>query len=173
MAVPGDRAQPPRRARPFQYSLQSALILMTATAVALSLLVASPVWLARLTAFVLGMALPMVLTVTLVYGRGPLRTFSIGALFPAGLMCLSAVGNLSYNWGAGMFAGGRPEERPVIVGFIVCACLAIVLFGLVALGVRRLVERHTAEHAERLARAAPEEPHAGAENSSLTDGPSG
>ena len=72
------------RRRPFQYSLRSMFVVTTAAAIGLSLLVAGPYWLIMLVLVIVALAIPMLLTIALIYGRGAIRTFSIGALFPAG-----------------------------------------------------------------------------------------
>ena len=70
------------RPRPFQFSLRTLIIVMTALAVVCSGLFAGPLWATVLTALLLTMLTPVAFTVAVIYGRGYLRTFSIGALFP-------------------------------------------------------------------------------------------
>ena len=51
-------------------------------AIVCSGLFAGPIWVTALTLYILGMLTPVAITVAAIYGRGYLRTFSIGALFP-------------------------------------------------------------------------------------------
>jgi hypothetical protein len=137
--------------RPFQYSLRSMLILTTGVAVALSLLVAGPVWLAMLSAAFLALAIPMALTIFLVYGRGALRTFSIGALFPAGVMLFTFVPRFSYGLGLGVFSRGDAEERLAAIIFTIGGCLVSTAFGLLAVGLRKIVEARFPPQPDRAA----------------------
>ncbi len=137
---------------PFQYSLRSMFIVMTVLAVALSGIFAGPPWLSMLTALLLGLTTPVVLTTVLIYGRGYLRTFCIGALFPAGLILVSSGPGLSYPFfGMGRFGGSPGDEIGLYVGiFVLVASIVIVVLGLVAMGVRWMVEapqrrRHEAD----------------------------
>jgi hypothetical protein len=119
-------------------------VLMTATALGLGFLVAAPLGLLALTAMLLSIAVPMVLTIGLIYGRGWLRTFCIGALFPAGILFLSAVPMLvvsvfdGFDGGPG---GDDVEERLFQGLFVVVAGIVIAAFGLLAIWVRWAVER--------------------------------
>jgi len=121
-------------------------VVTTAAAIGLSLLVASPDWLTVLLFVLLALAIPMVLTVALIYGRGRLRTFSIGALFPAGALVV-----IMFTEGAPFF-GMRSslveplEKRLFVMFFIVGACAVTVGFGFLAIWVRRIVEARTGQH---------------------------
>ena len=68
---------------PFQFSVGSLLIVCLLLAICLSNYIAGEELARFLTILLLTIAVPMVLTVALVYGRGYLRTCCIGALFPA------------------------------------------------------------------------------------------
>ena len=129
---------------PFQYSLWSMFVLMTALAIGLGFLVAAPTWLMVLVLLLLSLALPMALTVAVVYGRGRVRTFSIGALFPAGVLIFSVVPMFRGPF-YGMFdlgGGGDDLEARVVLGGVVAATgILIAAFGLLALWIRWLVER--------------------------------
>ncbi|HUT91568.1 MAG TPA: hypothetical protein VMY37_18865 [Thermoguttaceae bacterium] len=139
----------PRRS-PFQYSLRSMFVVTTAAAVALSVLVASPAWLIELVFLLLALAIPMVLTVALIYGRGRLRTFSIGALFPAGLVLSMFIqGPPLFDMPISGFPGRLDlEERFFVAFFMMAACAVIVGFGFLAVWVRRMVETSSGRHAE-------------------------
>ena len=134
--------------RPFQYSLRSMFLLMTAAAIGLSLLITGPAWLSMLTVFILGMGIPMALTISLVYSRGPLRTFSIGALFPAGVMLMGVASEFSYNWGRRIVSRADPEERLAAVVFTIGGWLMTIAFGLLALGLRKIVEARVPQHGD-------------------------
>ena len=129
---------------PFQYSLWSMFVLTTVLAIGLGLLVAAPTWLMVLLLLLVSLALPMALTVAVIYGRGRLRTFAIGALFPAGVLIFSVV-PLFRGPFYGMFdfgSGGDDLEARVILAAVVGATgILIAAFGLLALWVRWLVER--------------------------------
>jgi hypothetical protein len=124
-------------------------VVTTALAVVLSGLFAGPAWLAYVTAILLAVAAPMVLTVVLIYGRGYARTFCVGALFPLGVL-LSALGSgfLTYPfYGRGPFGRGPSvdEEARLYIGFaLVIASIVIVAFGLLAMGTRWMVEQSRA-----------------------------
>jgi hypothetical protein len=130
---------------PLQYSLRTMFIVMTVVAVVLSGVFAGPGWFSLLTGLVLAVLAPMVLTVAIIYGRSHLRTFCIGALFPAGVVFIAVVPllfDLTY------FIAQRPRrivgasgETGWFVGVsIVVAGAVIVVSGLVAVGVRWMVE---------------------------------
>ncbi len=127
---------------PFQFSLAGILIICTILAVCLSAVTSGPPWVVSLTMFLLSLAVPMSLTVTLVYGRGYLRTFCIGALFPCGVMLM---GTLSFSSILFMWSdfGGRPSRRDTgmefLIGILICG-VVIVAFGLLAMLIRWRLE---------------------------------
>jgi hypothetical protein len=127
---------------PFQYSLRTMFIMMTVLAIALSGLFAGPLWLTMLTGLFLAITAPMVLTILLVYGRGYARTFCIGALFPAGVILFAVGPGLTYPFFRMEGFGGPPKsETGLVVGiFILGASVVIVVLGLVAVGVRWMIE---------------------------------
>ncbi|OHB69766.1 MAG: hypothetical protein A2V70_16845 [Planctomycetes bacterium RBG_13_63_9] len=153
-----------RQKTPFQYSLRSMFVLMTALAVGLSFLVAGPLWLSWLTVLLLLIAAPMVLTTVLIYGRGHIRTFCIGALFPAGVLLLPA-GSIGILYIPMMlsqvgdpFDGDNPETKLWIGLAVLVGLVVIVAFGLLALGIRWLVEapqRRRPQHASSPAEMEP------------------
>ena len=127
---------------PLQYSLRTMFIVMTVLAVALSGIYAGPPWVSVLTGLALGLLAPMVLTIGAVYGRGYARTFCIGGLFPAGLILIALmpeyVDFIPHGiWGYYPTSG----EIPWRVGLsIFVGALTIVVSGLVAVGVRWMIE---------------------------------
>ncbi|MHC4179554.1 MAG: hypothetical protein ACYSWU_18740 [Planctomycetota bacterium] len=126
---------------PFQYSLRTMFIVMTVLAVALSGIFAGPEWFSVLTGMFLGLTAPMVLTVALIYGRGYVRTFCIGALFPASLGLLAIIPGLSYPFYGMRGPGPSGSETGLYVGiFVLVAGIVIIVLGLVAMGVRWMVE---------------------------------
>ena len=107
--------------------------------------------------------MPIVLTTILVYGRGYWRTFSIGALFPAGFFFIGmgiAV-FLSFSRRPSLPAFWRffedIGEVTLLTGF---SWTLIVLSGLLAMGVRLLIEglRRLAVTVPRTENAEPNEP---------------
>ena len=140
---------------PFQYSLRTMFIVMTVLAVALSGIFAGPEWLSMLTALFLALATPIVLTIALIYGGGYLRTFCIGALFPAGLILFSLGPGLSYPFfGMGRFGGSPGGEVGLYVAiFVLVAGIVIVVLGLLAIGVRWMVEAPQRRRQEAALRA--------------------
>lgn len=143
MEAPETEFKPSKVGRaPFQYSLRTMFIVMTVLAVALSGIFAGPPWLSMLTGLFLGVAAAMVLTIALIYGRGYVRTFSIGALFPAGLTLIGLLPVLTqplyYIWDS----PDRPDrDAPFYVGIsVLLAGVMIVAMGLIAMGMRWMIE---------------------------------
>ena len=129
-----------RVSRPLQYSLSTLLLVMTVSAVALSLLVAMPPIVRFIAASFFVLALPMVLTIVLIYGRGLKRTFCIGALFPSVLaVSLSSSGYYYVFLYAGV--GDTFAEAPYFPSLYAGITFALsFVFGLLAILVRVLVE---------------------------------
>jgi hypothetical protein len=127
---------------PFQYSLRTMFIVMTVVAVALSGILAGPRWLTVLTAVLLDVMTPMLLTIGLIYGRGYLRTFCIGGLFPTGAMVIAlGLEFVSYRSINVWEITGPAGEFGLSVGvFILAAYVVTIAFGLVAVGVRWMIE---------------------------------
>lgn len=149
----------PAAGGPFQFSLRAMFAVTSILAVAFSLLLAAPGLVRVIAAGCLIVALPVVLTVVLIHGRGYARTFSIGALFPATLASWCAAGpsySMLFLWEA---AAGNIE-----LGFgpaIVTAgtfSLSIAT-GLLAVLVRWLLERH-----QRRQHQEASSPHAGSQH---------
>jgi hypothetical protein len=133
---------------PFQYSLRTMLAVTAFLAVSCSLLFASPGWVRVAGALCLTLILPAMLTVLLVYGRGYVRTFCIGAVFPSGITLLSTAVILAYITFAIAFntariwqALGTLEDvgySPAI--FVGISWGLSVLVGLIGVGVRWSIE---------------------------------
>jgi hypothetical protein len=132
--------------RPWQFSLGSLLAIVTAAAVASSLLITMPSVYSTPALVFITIVLPAVLTTVAVYGRGYKRTFCLGALFPAGTMLVctasmvfvhvvSAYQNDIKDVTKFMDKVG-PYYRP-FVGFTWGACLIV---GVLCMIVRRLAE---------------------------------
>jgi hypothetical protein len=107
-----------------------------------------------LTLFVFGLLATLASTVAVVYGRGYLRTFAIGALFPCvplflwwlyyGAMALIAVTTDPSVFGGGFSPGGTPDDSVPRLGvgiYVGGMTGAILLCGLFAMLVRWLIER--------------------------------
>ena len=127
---------------PLRFSLLTIFIVMTALAIFLAGLFGLPEWLVPLTAVFFALSAPMVLTIVLIYGRGDSRTFCIGALFPAGVLLFSLVPAFSrfHVFSTGPFDPGDTDVRMYIVIFILVSCIVMLVFGLLAVGVRWLLE---------------------------------
>lgn len=140
-----DQPEAPRQQRSparFQFTLRTMLIGTTVAAVALSGVFAGPDSLAAWTVAVLSLSVPMVLIVALIYGRGYKRTFCIGALFPASWSAL--VGTLFLidpPYYEPPYYMNSLEPRLYLGLYMLVACFVIVAFGLLAMGVRWMVER--------------------------------
>jgi len=76
---------------PWQYSIQSLLILTAAVAVGCSVVFGLPDWAAGLLFLFLALTLPPVLLVVLRHGNPDQKAFALGALFPACAMLFSLV----------------------------------------------------------------------------------
>jgi len=135
----------------FRFSLASMFIFTTALALALSGTHAGSDWTARLTAVLWMILAPMSLTVWLVYGRGYAKTFAMGGLFPAALFMFLVLPELLYSVRSGFDApdpyfdsfGRSPEPEDVAQKMMILLalnCFAIVVTGLLAMGVRYMVE---------------------------------
>jgi hypothetical protein len=133
---------------PLQYSLRTMFVVMTVLAVALSGIYAGPSWVSMLTGLALSLLAPMVLTIGIIYGRGYGRTFCIGGLFPAGLIFIALIPE-SINFVPRVIGWERyyrtyPSSDEILAWrvalSIFVAAMMIVVSGLVAVGVRWMVE---------------------------------
>lgn len=141
----------PSHGRPhrFQFALSTLFLVTTIVAVLCALVFRVPVKVGMPAVMCLLVSTPVVLTVVLIYGRAYARTFSVGAMFPAGLMFLSLL--LSAH-GFDVVLVDTIEEfiGPVRPGpnyariypFVLMATYSALLVGngLLAVLVRRLVE---------------------------------
>lgn len=131
------------RPRRLQYTLRTLFALTTAAAIACAVFFALPPWVSVVAAVCVVVSMPVVLTVMLIYGRGYTRTFSIGALFPAGFCLLAPMVSyfalaLAAEYYENMFDGLEPN---IVVLVFLNVYFAVVLGnGLLAVGIRRLME---------------------------------
>jgi len=123
---------------PFQFSLRTLLIGVTAVAILCSLLVASPPWVRALTTLFLAVAVPAALTTMVIHSRGYTRTFAIGALFPA-IVPVYSFALLRGSTTERVFSDS-PEAGIELAITIAVALVFIVAVGLVAMGVRWMCE---------------------------------
>jgi hypothetical protein len=144
-------AHPP--ARPFQFSLRSMFVVTTMVAVVCGGLFAPWEWLQDFTAYYLGITVPMAVIVALIYSRGYLRTFWIGAAFPTGLLFLylATETDLPKSFKAltlDVVEYNDPYLTNLTRGLaILVATLVVVTTGLIAMGVRWVVESPQRTHA--------------------------
>ncbi len=89
--LPKPDAPPPAT---YQFSLRAMLGLTALVALFCGLLFAAPPVVRWFAAMTLNLVMPMAWTVVLTYRRGCVRTFAIGALFPAGLLLVYVAGRL-------------------------------------------------------------------------------
>jgi len=85
--------------------------------------------------------LPVVLLTALVCGRGRLRTFCVGALFPAAANLLAAAGLAITAMESRISADGPGHACLLAAALLGIPCGMSLAAGWLALGVRRLVER--------------------------------
>ncbi len=135
--VETQKGTPKRRKGCLQFSLRTHVLVMTVTALFCGLFFAAPVAVASVLLYFHYTALPVVVTVMLIYGRGYLRTFAIGAAFPGLPLPLYTYFLLeSVSVGHAIF-----ESRLVLA---LCFCVPLVMLGLygtIALAVRWLIDR--------------------------------
>jgi len=141
--------QTPNRHRPVQFSLRALLVVTTVAAVLCALLMEGPPMVRWSTGFALFFLLPLLRTVMLAYGRGYQRTFAIGAMFPCGILLLS-VGVGIYFYALAVSDGPRPtweqvgrylsNAAPALASIAGMNLVLSILFGVVALGLRWMIE---------------------------------
>jgi len=130
------------RPRRLQYSLGTLFALTTAAAIACAVFFTLPPWVSVVAAVCVVISMPVVLTVMLIYGRGYTRTFSIGALFPAGLCLSPAAASYGLQVAVNTFTEVFDSLEPNIAVLVFLnVYFAVVLGnGLLAVGIRRLME---------------------------------
>jgi hypothetical protein len=135
----GSARPDPGRIR-FQYSVATLLIVTVVVALACSAFFAMPIWVGVVGALFLVISTPAALCVVVIYARGYRRTFSIGALFPAAVFIaptfISLFG-LQFLYGP---FGDLDENRFAIPIFIAVYYVFVLANGLIAVGLRRMVE---------------------------------
>jgi hypothetical protein len=132
--------------RKFQFSLRDLFGATAALAICLALLLGSPGIIRVVTILVLIDLLPMLLTVGTVYGRGYMRTFCIGALFPVGpafvvlamFKIYYGMAILSAEWEDFWDAVDEVSTGPAILTAVLVGLS--VLFGVLAVFFRHLIE---------------------------------
>jgi len=150
----------------FQYTLRTMFIVMTVLAVALSGIYAGPPWASMLTGLALGLLAPMVLTIGTIYGRGYARTFCIGGLFPAGLIFIALIPQcidfVPRVIGWERYYRTYPSSDEILPWRVALSIFVggvmVVVSGLVALGVRWMVEAPQRRR-EREVFLCPQAPH--------------
>ena len=131
---------------PLQYSLATVLLIITFAAACFSAVLAGSGTVRLVVVLVLMVTIPMVLTVLLVYGRGYLRTFCIGALFPSGVFFLGGgsqlVNFLRFRKDMDLLlAGNSGDVRQEWLAIAILIYGAVILvFGLVAVLIRWRLE---------------------------------
>ncbi len=130
-----------------QFGLGTMLALTALVAVASSLMFRLPSSVATPLLALLTIALPVVLTAVVIYGRGYWRTFCIGALFPSGamLVCTSLMLLIhsvsAYQNSVGSWAEFTAKVGPYYRPYVGVAWLSSVFMGLLSVLVRYLTER--------------------------------
>ncbi len=156
-----DQATPrkPRRRR-FQFSLRSLLLMVSLAAVCCSGLFSGYGWLAGLTGFVIVMAATVVLVITLWYGHGNLRTFSLAALCPFGLgfAFLTSVAGPYLIVLAILIDDGDLNWGITILGGLSAYFAALITLGLFGIWVRRVIEPITSKAEAQPEESAPDDP---------------
>lgn len=131
---------------PLQFSLQTIFVVTIVLSVMFAGLFGGSAWVALGTACCLLLAVPITLTVIAIYDSSYRRTFCIGAMFPAGAMFYSGLPNLILTFqlyrtplplGGAILAPGDRWRIGIALGI---ATVAILASGLLAVGVRWLVE---------------------------------
>ena len=122
----------------FQFSLRSFLLVMTVAAVGCGLLFGAPITFAFFLVFFVFTAAPLALTIGIVYGKGYLRTFAIGAMFPGGLALLYSYVLLASGFDS---LDEDLETRIYLAAYLGGLFVLLALYGGVAMLVRWLIER--------------------------------
>lgn len=147
-----------RSHRYLQFSLGTAFALLTLVGLTLGILFAMPQEEPVLLMLPILMFAPMVFTICAVYGRGYLRTFAIGAGFPALLFFFSPYLPQIVFWRLDELLEANPNavtKRLIILAYLAVACLVFLIHGGIAMLIRWVVERWQRPEAE----TKPETPH--------------
>ncbi len=138
-----------RRRGRLQFSLRGLLVLMTVSAFVCGLLFAAPAWVGLLLVVFQCTAMPVAVTVMIIYGRGYLRTFAIGAMFPGFLALFYSYAVLLS--GLGDLDDESLQTRLMLAAYLVGLFVVMALYGGTAMVVRWLVERWQSSELEPLA----------------------
>jgi hypothetical protein len=129
----------PPEPRPFQFTLRTMFIVTTAAAVACGGLSTPIMGVQAATLLYLALLAPMMLTIAIIYGRGYVRTFAIGASFPALLAVLLAFGATVDELFDSRFWQYR-DRSPGLFLAVAVVLAVIVATGVIAMGFRWLIE---------------------------------
>ncbi len=139
-----DIDSPQAGAHRFQFSVRALLVATALLAVACSGISVAPGWGLLVILWLVTVGLPAALTTIVIYGRGYLRTFAIGAMFPAAIISVICIVSL---WGTTyMMIRYHDSPRQPILLFVslgVFFAFSIPLnagVGLLAVWIRRMVE---------------------------------
>ncbi len=141
---PNDLENPQADAHRFQFSLRTLLVVTALFAAVCSAVSVDSAWGLLVVLWFVTVGLPAALTTIVTYGRGYLRTFAIGAMFPATIIALIFAASL---WDKTQSMMRFPVSRryPTLIILSLGAFLTFwisltVGVGLLAVWIRRLVE---------------------------------
>ncbi len=133
--------------RRFGLTLRTTVVFAAVVAAALAGLWVPIAGVQAATLVYLAILVTAMLTVTVIYGRGYVRTFAVGALFPAGVAFLCAF----FGGGEDLFNYSRffRDQPPAVLMVLAVAVVLglILLAGLFAAGIRWMVESAQREDA--------------------------
>ncbi len=146
-------AAPIAEHRPFQFSLRTMFIVTTLVAVVCSGLFAPVTYIVVATIAGLIVLAAVALTVAIIYARGYLRTFCVGAIFPASMVFVVLVlacmfyfttitpgSPVSLSDSDSTFDATDQATREGIALYVACYLAFCFVSGLVAMGVRWMIE---------------------------------
>jgi hypothetical protein len=123
--------------RPFQFTLRTMFIITTVAAVGCAAAFWPTEGVRAIAVLYLIVVTPMAITVALIYGRGYVRTFCIGALFPAVATILFFI---YFFIGELIGAGDDQAARYKIATFMGAYLMLVSISGVLAMGIRWMVE---------------------------------
>ena len=128
-----------------QFGLRAMFVVTTALAVFCSVMYRLPERLAVTASLCLLISVPVALTVVMIHGRGYARTFSVGAMFPAGLLFLSLLFS-QYGYDTILFELINEfldwnDHRLILSVFLGVYSVVVVGNGLLAVAVRWALDR--------------------------------